>query len=148
MSMRCYANTGIGTLMTTSLFPTLLHQDPRYFQLGSGGVWHRTVYSLSRIFVTRADNGDIQFNSSEIAGNAVTAGISNPYHSQSQRTLSTLSVWGTDVMLNAVCNMAKEFWPDLSSQAAEVEICLTMAASTAYRVATADLIRESRLIGS
>ena len=109
-----YADTGIGTLMTTSVFPTLLHQDPRYFQLGSGGVWHRTMYSVSRIFVVRADNGDLQFNSSEIVGNAVAAGISNTYHPQNQRTLGdTLSVWGTNIMLNTVCNVAKEFWPDL-----------------------------------
>jgi len=109
-----YADTGIGTLMTTSVFPTLLHQDPRYFQLGTGSVWHRAIYSVSRIFVTRGDNGVVQFNSSEIVGNAVAAGISNAYHPESQRTLgNTLGVWGTDVMLNAVCNLAKEFWPDL-----------------------------------
>ena len=109
-----YADTGISTLMTTSVFPTLLHQDPRYFQLGRGGTWHRTLYSASRIFVARADNGDFQFNTSEIVGNAVAAGISNAYHPQNQRTFSnTLSVWGTDIMVNAVCNVAREFWPDL-----------------------------------
>lgn len=109
-----YADTGIGTLMTTSVFPTLLRQDPRYFQFGSGGIWHRAMYSVSRILVTRADNGDLQFNSSEIVGNAVAAGLSNTYHPPNQRTFgNTLSVWGTDIMLNAVCNVAKEFWPDL-----------------------------------
>jgi hypothetical protein len=109
-----YANTGIGTLMTTSVFPALLHQDPRYFQLGTGSTWHRAKYSVSRIFVTRADSGERQFNYSEILGNAVAAGISNTYLPQNQRTLSnTLSVWGTDIMLNAVCNVAKEFWPDI-----------------------------------
>jgi hypothetical protein len=109
-----FADTGIGTLMTTSVFPTLLHQDPRYFQLGTGGTWHRATYSVSRIFVTRADSGEVQFNYSEIVGNAVAAGISNTYHPQNQRTLgNTLSVWGTDIMLNAVCNVAKEFWPDI-----------------------------------
>ena len=109
-----YADTGIGTVMTTSVFPTLLHQDPRYFQFGRGGIWRRAMYSVSRIFVARADNGDLQFNSSEIVGNAVAAGISNTYRPQNQRTLgNTLSVWGTDIMLNAVCNVAKEFWPDL-----------------------------------
>jgi hypothetical protein len=109
-----YADTGIGTLMTTSVFPTLLHQDPRYFQLGTGSTWHRAMYSVSRIFVTRADSGEVQFNYSEIVGNAVAAGISNTYHPQSQRTLgNTLSIWGTDIMLNTVCNVAKEFWPDI-----------------------------------
>jgi len=109
-----FADTGIGTLMTTSVFPTLLHQDPRYFQLGTGSKWHRAKYSVSRIFVTRADSGELQFNYSEIVGNAVAAGISNTYHPQDQRTLgNTLSVWGTDIMLNTVCNVAKEFWPDI-----------------------------------
>lgn len=109
-----YADTGIGTLMTTSVFPTLLHQDPRYFQLGTGSTWHRAMYSVSRIFVARADSGELQFNYSEIVGNAVAAGISNTYHPQNQRTLgNTLSIWGTNIMLNTVCNVAKEFWPDI-----------------------------------
>ena len=109
-----YADTGIGTLMTTSVFPTLLRQDPRYFQLGHGATWRRAMYSVSRIFVTRGDNGARQFNSSEILGTAVAAGISNAYHPQDQRTLgNTVSVWGTSLMLNAICNVAKEFWPDL-----------------------------------
>ena len=109
-----YADTGIGTLMTTSVFPTLLRQDPRYFQLGQGGKWHRTVYSVSRIFIAHSDSGELQFNYSQVFGNAVAAGISNFYHPQSQRTLgNTLNVWGTDMLLNTVCNVAKEFWPDI-----------------------------------
>ena len=109
-----YADTGIGTLMTASVFPTILRQDPRYFQLGSGGFRRRTLYALSRIFVTRGDNGDVQFNYSETAGNGLAAGISNLYHPQSQRTLgNTMSVWASDTMLNALCNVAKEFWPDI-----------------------------------
>ena len=109
-----YADTGIGTLMTTSVFPTVLRQDPRYFQLGKGSKWHRALYSASRIFVARSDRGDLQFNYSEIVGNAVAAGISNAYHPETQRTLgNTISVWGTDTMLNMICNVAKEFWPDI-----------------------------------
>ncbi len=109
-----YAGTGIGTPMTTSVFPALLHRDPRYFQLGTGSTRHRIMYSVSRIFVTRADSGAAQFNYSEIVGNAVAAGISNTYHPESQRTLgNTVSIWGADTTLNAACNVAKEFWPDL-----------------------------------
>jgi hypothetical protein len=109
-----YADTGIGTLMTTSVFPTLLRQDPRYFQLGKRSKWHRALYAASRIFVAASDRGELQFNYSEIVGNAVAAGISNAYHPQSQRTLgNTVSVWGTDTMLNMLCNVAKEFWPDI-----------------------------------
>jgi hypothetical protein len=109
-----FADTGIGTVMTTSVFPTLLHQDPRYFQLGTGSKWRRVKYSVSRIFVTRSDSGALQFNYSEIVGNAVAAGISNTYHPDYQRTFgNTMNVWGTDILLNTICNLAKEFWPDI-----------------------------------
>jgi hypothetical protein len=47
-------------------------------------------------------------------GNAVAAGISNAYHPPDQRRIgNTVNVWGTNVMLNALCNVAKEFWPDI-----------------------------------
>jgi hypothetical protein len=109
-----FADAGIGTTMTTSLFPALLHQDPRYFQLGTGSILHRTEYSIGRLFVTRSDSGDQQFNTSEILGNLVAAGISNTYHPTEDRSLSnTLSVWGTDIMWDGVSNVLKEFWPDI-----------------------------------
>jgi len=109
-----FANTGISTVMSSSVFPTVLKQDPRYFQRGTGSAWHRAAYSVSRIFVTRSDSGQTQFNYSEILGNGAAAAISNTYLPQNQRTLgNTLNVWTTNLMLNAVCNIAKEFWPDV-----------------------------------
>ena len=109
-----YGDALFGTTMTTSVFPSMLHQDPRYFQLGRGSIMHRSIYSVSRIFWTRNDDGSHGFNYSEIAGNLVAAGISNAYHPSQERTISnTMSVWGTDVMWDAVSNVAKEFWPDI-----------------------------------
>jgi hypothetical protein len=109
-----YGDAIIGTFMTTAVFPSLLRQDPRYYQLGHGSFTHRTLYSVSRIFVTRTDTGHSAFNSSEIGGNAVAAGISNLYHPADDRTVTnTVSVWATDVMWDTVSNVAKEFWPDI-----------------------------------
>ena len=109
-----YADTGIGTVMTSSVFPALLKQDPRYFQLGQGRKLHRVLYAVSRILVTRSDAGAIQFNYSEILGTGAAAGLSNTYHPQDQRTFgNTLNVWSTNLALNALCNIAKEFWPDV-----------------------------------
>ena len=112
-----YADTGIGTLMTSSVFPTVLHQDPRYFQLGQGGFRRRLLHAAGSIFVARSDRGVLQFNYSQVVGNAVAAAISNTYHPETQRTLgNTLTVWGTDTLLNMLCNVAKEFWPDLRAK--------------------------------
>ncbi len=111
-----FADNTIGNFMTGAVFPSILKQDPRYFQLGAGhgSVLHRVGYAIGRIFVTRTDSGGSQFNYSEIAGNAVAAGISNIYHPESDRTVpNTVSIWWTEIMWDTVANEAKEFWPDL-----------------------------------
>jgi hypothetical protein len=85
--------------------------------LGTGGKWRRLWYSARQIFFTRSDSGETQFNYSEVLGNGVAAGISNTYRPQSERTPgNTFRVWGTDMLLNSLCNMAKEFWPDVRSK--------------------------------
>src|SRR5437588_12061301 len=33
-----FADNSIGTYMTTAIFPSLLHEDPRYYQLGNGAL--------------------------------------------------------------------------------------------------------------
>ena len=93
------ADGTIENFLTGAILPSILHQDPRYFQSGQGGFWRRTGYSVSRIFVTRTDSGGHQFNYSEIVGSGMSAGISTyGYHPKGDRTLpNTASVWGTQV---------------------------------------------------
>jgi hypothetical protein len=94
-----FADNTIGNFMTEAIFPSMLRQDPRYFQLAKGGFWRRTGYAFSRLVVTRTDSGHSQFNYSEIAGNAVAAGIASTYHPAQDRTFSnTMSIWGTQIM--------------------------------------------------
>ncbi|SRR5713226_6275781 len=109
-----FADNGIGTYMTTAIFPSMLHEDPRYYQLGRGTLTHRTFYSLGRLFVARTDAGHSRFNYSEIFGNATAAGISNIYHAPEDRTLNRdLGTWGMLNMWDGVSNLMKEFWPDI-----------------------------------
>ncbi len=110
-----FADGTIENFWVNAILPSALHQDPRYFQLGKGGIWHRTGYAVSRIFVTRSDSGHEQFNYSEIFGSAIAAGISTyTYHPQDERTISnTASVWGTEMGYDAITFAIKEFWPDL-----------------------------------
>jgi hypothetical protein len=130
-----FADGTIENFITGAIFPSMLHQDPRFFQSGKGGFSRRTEYAVSRIFVTRTDSGKSQFNYSEIVGSALSAAIStNTYHPQafitrrydpttgmltyihndSDRTLpNTLSVWGTQVGYDTLTIVVKEFWPDI-----------------------------------
>jgi hypothetical protein len=109
-----FADGTIENFMTKAVFPSLLHQDPRYFQLGKGGFWHRACYALSHTFVTRTDSGRTQFNYSEIFGSAAAAGISISYHATGQRNLpSAMGVWGTQVGYDTLTVVVQEFWPDI-----------------------------------
>ena len=104
--------------MTTGVFPTLLHEDPRYFRKGTGGFWRRSGFAVKRLLVTRTDSGKSQFNFSEFGGNAVAGAISLAYHSPEDRTVSNfLSNWGTQIVIDFVSNQLKEFWPDMRRKA-------------------------------
>jgi hypothetical protein len=109
-----FADNADETFWTTAILPSLLHQDPRYYRLGKGGFLHRFGYAVSRQFITRSDLKHGQFNFSEIAGSAISAGISNAYHPAGDRTFAnTMSVWWTQLGWDTVVGIAKEFWPDI-----------------------------------
>ena len=109
-----FADTTVGSFMTTGLFPVMLHEDPRYFRDGDGGFWRRSGYALKRILVTRTDSDRGQFNYSEFGGNAVAAGISLTYHSREERTFSNFgSGFATQIVIDVIANQLKEFWPDI-----------------------------------
>jgi hypothetical protein len=120
----------VENFMVGAVFPSILRQDPRYYQSGQGSLFRRTGYSVSRIVVTRTDSGRTQFNYSEIFGAAAAAAISAyTYHPRStyistpsnphmfvasDRTFSNVvSTWGTQVGLDTITIVVKEFWPDI-----------------------------------
>lgn len=124
------ADSTIENFMTAAVLPSILHQDPRFFQSSKGGFPRRAGYAVSRIFVTRTDSGHSQFNYSEIVGAGIAAAISTySYHPHStfistptnphlfipsDRTLdNAISVWGTQVSLDTMTIAIKEFWPDI-----------------------------------
>ena len=75
-----YTDLVVGDYMTEAVFPTLLHQDPRYFRRGTGSGWSRLGYAMGEIFWTHTDAGGMQFNYSEIVGNATAVAISSAYY--------------------------------------------------------------------
>ena len=120
----------VENFMVGAVLPSMLHQDPRFYQSEQGGFPRRVGYAVSRIFVTRSDSGHAQFNFSEILGSASAAAISTySYHPKStfvrtrtnphmfigsDRTLTnSASVWATQVSLDTVTIVVKEFWPDV-----------------------------------
>jgi hypothetical protein len=109
-----YTDAIIGNFGTGAIFPSLLHQDPRYYQMGKGSFIHRAAHAAGRVLITRADtSGKIQFNFSEFLGNGLAAGLSNAYHPGPHTLASSSDVLGTQVLLDVTGYELKEFWPDI-----------------------------------
>jgi hypothetical protein len=108
-----FADTMIGNFGTGAIFPSLLHQDPRYYQLGKGKFSHRVAYAGVRIFVTRSDSGQKEFNYSELLGNGMAAALANTYHPGEKTLVNSVSIWWTQIGWDALAYEMKEFWPDI-----------------------------------
>jgi hypothetical protein len=101
--------------MVEGVFPSLMHQDSRYYAMGEGPFWHRARHALIRAVVIRNDNGREVFNSSEMLGAVAAAGLANLYYPSGQRGLSvTGQRWGLNIGFDALTYSAKEFWPDVN----------------------------------
>lgn len=106
-----------GNFMTEFLVPVALHEDPRYYTLGHSGFIKRTVYSVSRLAITRSDSGRATPNLAEIVGNGAASGIANFYYPSVDRTWTkTGQRWALQVGVDGVSNLAKEFWPDINAK--------------------------------
>jgi hypothetical protein len=109
------SDQAVGNYLTEAIVPFATREDPRYYTLGQGGFFKRTGYAVSRLFITRTDASGRTFNFSEIVGNGAGAGISDTYYPSRERTWTkTGQKWLTQIALDGVFNVAKEFWPDIN----------------------------------
>jgi hypothetical protein len=109
-----FADGTISNYMTEAVLPCILHEDPRYFRMAVGSAWKRTGYALTRVLVTRSDAGRRRFNSSEVAGTMIAAGIANLYYPSDNRSVGeTMEKFTVNVVSDAGFNVLREFWPDM-----------------------------------
>jgi hypothetical protein len=71
---------------------------------------------MSRLAITRTNKGNNTFNFGEIVGAGASAGLSNLWYPSSYGTWTkTGQKWLTQVAVDGLGNIAKEFWPDINS---------------------------------
>ena len=106
-----------GDLWTEAIVPTVTREDPRYYTLGHGNIFRRSTYSVSRLFITRNNQGNPTPNFSEIVGNGAAAGISGLYYPSAERGWTkTGQRWVLQVGIDGLSNLVKEFWPDINQR--------------------------------
>jgi hypothetical protein len=104
------ANHISGTLLGRAVYPSIFHQDPRYFYKGTGSVASRALYAISAAVVARGDNGRWEPNYSRVLGHFSAAGISNLYYPSADRGGSLIVLNGlAGIGGDAVANLIREF---------------------------------------
>ncbi len=95
-------------------FRLCLHEDPRFFQKGSGSVAKRILWAASSAFWCRRDNGTWGPNYANVGGNMIGAAISRVYYPASQRNATDVITDGLTVSVEGIAGAEViEFWPDL-----------------------------------
>jgi hypothetical protein len=111
-----YGDFLVGNYMTEAFFPTLLHQDPRYFRRGTGSTMSRLGYSMGQIFWTHRDSGKKQFNFSELGGNATAVAISTSWYADQRTAKDAGTQFAVQIGVDMASNILKEFGPDLGKK--------------------------------
>lgn len=75
----------ISGFMSQAVFPSIFHQDPRYFYQGSGTVESRLRHALSWAVILRSDSGHSVPNYSYLLGDLTAGTLSNFYYPRSDR---------------------------------------------------------------
>jgi carboxypeptidase family protein len=104
------ANHVSGTLFGRAVYPSIFHQDPRYFYKGRGSIGSRALYAISAAVVARGDDGRWKPNYSRVLGNFTAAAISNLYYPAADRGGSLVLFNGlAGIGADAVSNLIREF---------------------------------------
>ncbi len=101
----------------TFLFPSVLHQDPRYYRLGAGPFKKRLGHALIRPVLTHKDSGERAFNWSGMLGSIATSSLSNAYYPEENRGVgATFSRVAMSIPFSMIDELVNEFGPDLQKK--------------------------------
>lgn len=109
-----YSDYFIGNFMGNAVLPSLLHEDPRYFQKGKGKVITRILWAAGSSFWCKRDNGGWGPNWGNVGGNFIGTAIARLYYPPSERNLKDTLTDGLTVTIEGMPGAELiEFWPDM-----------------------------------
>jgi hypothetical protein len=109
-----YSDYFIGNFFGNAVLTSLLHEDPRYFQKGSGSFMSRFLWAAASTVWCKRDRGGWGPNWANVGGNLIGAAISRSYYPASERTVTDTITDGLTVSAEGIVGAEViEFWPDM-----------------------------------
>ncbi len=105
-----YATDVSGRVLTSAVFASMFHEDPRYFYKGTGTGKQRTLYAISAAVMTRKDDGSWRPNYARVLGNLGSGALANLYYPSTSRGIGlTFTNALVDTAASAGTNLIREF---------------------------------------
>lgn len=112
-----YSDYFIGNFFGNAVLPSLLHEDPRYFQKGKGRFSTRFLWAAASTVWCKRDKGGWGPNYANIAGNFIGTAIARAYYPSTERTVADTIDDGLTVSAEGIVGAEViEFWPDMVRQ--------------------------------
>jgi hypothetical protein len=109
-----YSDYFIGNFFGNAVLPSLMHEDPRYFQKGTGSPLSRFLWAASSTVWCKRDKGGWGPNYANVGGNLIGSAIARIYYPDSSRTVSDTIDDGITVSVEGIVGAEViEFWPDM-----------------------------------
>lgn len=110
-----YSDAFIGNFFGNAVLTSLLHEDPRYFQKGTGSKWSRFLWAATSTVWCKRDKGGWGPNYANVGGNLIGTAVARVYYPAQERTVSDTITDGLTVSAEGIVGSEViEFWPDLS----------------------------------
>jgi hypothetical protein len=105
-------------LLGNGVYAVAFRQDTRYERAEGKGIGGRVAHAVSRVFVTRGDNGKLQPNYSRFAGQLSASALSNLWEQSTPGhdrigTDATFKRFGKSFITGSLFNVINEFIPDI-----------------------------------
>ncbi len=105
-----------GNYLVIWAFPTIFHEDERYYAMGHGSKARRLGYSLLSVPVARNYHGHYVVNFSELLGRAGAQAISTAYYPSNDSNLPDLAAkYFYALLRDGATNTFREFYPDIAA---------------------------------
>jgi hypothetical protein len=105
------ARAGSEGIFSDSIMASVLHEDPRYYKMGSGHSFlKRTLYSITRPLITRTDGGHTTVNLAYLSGNLAGSFLTQAYYPPVNRGVSeVMQTYGGSIGGGALGFFVSEF---------------------------------------
>ena len=109
-----YTDYFTGNFFGNAVLTSVLHEDPRYFQKGTGSFGSRALWASGSTVWCRRDEGTWGPNYANVIGNLMGSAISNLYYPAADRTARGTIERGITVSAEGIIGAEViEFWPDM-----------------------------------